>query len=235
MKTNAFFKTAALAAIFIAANSFTALAQMGTNVLLQGIAIDGKTKSPVEIRYEINNSSSGQRIRGKSLNDGSFQQVLKPGETYTISFTGKNIYRAPEAIALRPSEKYYEEKRTFEIIKLTPGHQLAAISLFKTGTAEMEPEATAVLKTILSGVKNEDIPSVVISVANDPVVKGAKAPKPVKGAKKSKKAPVVNIQKDRVAALTEFVGAMGEYVSNKVSIIAEKGKMATNVSIKTGK
>lgn len=232
MKQFTLSKIKALTAFFFFAQSVSVLAQMGTNVLFQGTAIDEKTKSPIEIRYEINHTSGGQKFRGKSMADGSFQQVLKPGETYTISFTGKNIYRAPELITLRPSEKYYEEKRTFAIMKLTPGQQLAAINLFKSGTAEMNADERDIVKSILSGIKNEDIASLVISVAGDPAVKAAK---PVKGAKKNKKTPTVNILKDRVAVMTEFVAAMGEYVSNKVLISGVKGKTATNVVIKTGK
>jgi hypothetical protein len=222
-----FFQTLIVAVFLLTANATTVLSQMGTTVLFHGMAIDEKTKSPIEVRYEISNTD-GQKFRGKSMADGTFQQVLKPGQTYTISFMGKNIYRTPEVIALRASDKFYEEKRTFPVRRLAPGQQIEAMNLFKTGSAEMNSSEHDLLKKILSGVKNEDYPTISIAVANDLAVKGAKTKK----VKKGKKAPADTIVKDRIAALNEIVSSMGEYVSRNVTIAAEKGKATANVSIK---
>lgn len=186
-----------------------------TNILLQGKIVDDKTGQPVVSKYAIT-GTSGKTLKGKSLADGSFKQVLQAGESYTITFTDYNVVKSTANFAIPATDKYYEEKKDFSVRVLRTGDPLLSIDGFDAGKSSLTAAARTELEKIVTMLKENRSLDVQITVAADVPPKAAKAA-PKKKAKKGKKeepeaASVVDSSPSLVQARIDIVRTQLEQI-----------------------
>lgn len=153
-----------------------------TTVMLQGRVLDEKTGQPVIVKYALV-SASGKTLKGKSLEDGTFKQVVQSGENYTITFNNYNVVKSTANFAIPASDKYIEEKKDFSVRVLHPGDQLLSLAAFEKGKPSLTSEARTELEKIVSMLKENRALEVNMTVAADVVPKAVKS----SSKKKSKK------------------------------------------------
>lgn len=174
-------------------------AQTKVVTLLQGTLTDEATGKPITADFEITDPA-GAKTRGKSAsNNGSYQAVLEPGSTYTISFSSFDILRKTETISLPPSEKYSIVVKDYKIQKLRSGMELNALHAFKAGQSNLSTQATEYLNELKEMMRRNRSLTVIINTFGDEALKPptpivipvdtTPVPKPTakKGKSKSKK------------------------------------------------
>jgi hypothetical protein len=87
-------------------------AQIEPTVLLRGIIRDGDKPAKVELLFR---DEHGKTIRAKSASDGSYQTVLSPGHTYSLTITTDNLERYTYTYTVPPMTKYTELTQDFSI------------------------------------------------------------------------------------------------------------------------
>lgn len=187
-----------------------------TNILLQGKIVDDKTGQPVVSKYAITGGTSGKTLKGKSLADGSFKQILQAGESYTITFTDYNVIKSTANFAIPATDKYYEEKKDFSVRVLRTGDPLLSLDAFDAGKSSLTAAARAELEKIVTMLKENRSLDVQLTVAADVPPKAAKAA-PKKKAKKGKKdepeaAPVVDSNPSLVQSRLDMVRTQLEQI-----------------------
>lgn len=171
------------------------------NMLLKATVTDEITGKPFSLNYEI--SGIGDKKKGRSnANNGTFEAVLKAGESYTIVFTGDDVLRTEEQFSVPPSEKYFEHTLPFKVKRLATGMELFRLHGYERGQTSLSSEATAKLTELKNVMnRNRSLRIAVIVMGDDgpeppppPPPPPAEPPK-TKG-KKSKKA----IEAEKAAA-----------------------------------
>lgn len=206
-----------LIALVLSGVSIASAAQ--TNILLQGKVIDEKTGQPIVSKYAIS-STSGKTLKGKSLADGSFKQILQAGENYTITFNDYNVVKSTVNFTIPATDKYYEEKKDFSVRVLRTGDPLLSLDAFDSGKSSLTTAARTELEKIATMLKENRGLEVQMTVAGDVPPKAAKAA-PKKKAKKGKKdepeeTPVADSSPSLVQARIDMVRAHLEQVDASV-------------------
>ncbi|RMF34844.1 MAG: hypothetical protein D6747_03930 [Chlorobiota bacterium] len=104
--------TARIITLCILAASYLLAWQLEPTVLLRGVVRYKGTPANVELLFR---DESGKPVRAKSAADGSYQTVLTPGRTYTITITTENLERFTYALTLPPSNKFSELTQDFSL------------------------------------------------------------------------------------------------------------------------
>lgn len=152
---------------------------MQSNIMFQGKVLADRGGTPVVARYIIE-SASGKKLRGTSIADGSFKQVLQSGESYTITFTAYNILKTTAEFSIPATDKYREELKDFVVPVLQKGENLLSVAAFGEGQSVLTAEARAGLEKIAEMLKDNRGLSIAITV-------GADAAPPTAEKSKSKK------------------------------------------------
>lgn len=143
---------AVVLAFFFAVSAHNAHPQSSTTLLLRGTIINQHTSAPVAVKYKI--TGPGNKIlKGKSRSDGTFEQILEAGASYTILFSGHDILRQKDTLNMPAVDKYMEEKRDFPITVLKSGLQLKAFSAFEAGQSTLTASGRSKLDEVLKMVK----------------------------------------------------------------------------------
>ncbi len=86
--------------------------QLEPTVLLRGVVRYKGAPANVELLFR---DESGKSVRARSAADGSYQTVLTPGRTYSITITTENLERFPYTLTLPPSNKFSELTQDFSL------------------------------------------------------------------------------------------------------------------------
>ncbi len=183
----------------------SANAQIGVTALVKTTFTDVRTGQPLALKYELIPESGGAKIRGNTPSNGTFEQILKPGETYKVNCTMAEGIVAPLTFTLRASNKYYEESQTLALKILKKGDVLGEWSLFTPAKHVLNSENE------LAGISDMIAMNrglyVTLSVADDPEVKptgkAAKKPKPTKKSK-APAIPTIDIVAERISAINAY-------------------------------
>jgi archaellum component FlaF (FlaF/FlaG flagellin family) len=192
----------------------TVASALQTNILLQGKIVDEKTGQPVIAKYAIT-GGAGKTLKGKSLADGSFKQILQAGESYTITFNEYNVIKSTTTFAIPATDKYYEEKKDFAVRVLHTGDMLLSLDAFDSGKPSLTTSARTELEKIVTMLKENRGLDVQMTVAADVPPKAAKAaPKKAKKGKKAEpeETPVADSSPSLVQARIDAVRAHLEQV-----------------------
>lgn len=153
-------------------------AQTKVVTLLQGTITDEASGKFVGADFEITDAA-GAKTRGKSApNNGSFQAVLEPGGTYTISLFSFDILRKTETLVLPPSEKYSIVTKEYKVQKLRAGMELNALHAFKAGQSNLSPQAVEYFNELKEMMRRNRSLTVIINTYGDEVLKPPTPPAP---------------------------------------------------------
>ncbi|GIV52916.1 MAG: hypothetical protein KatS3mg038_3437 [Candidatus Kapaibacterium sp.] len=86
--------------------------QLEPTVLLRGVVRHNGAPANVELLFR---DESGKAVRAKSAADGSYQTVLAPGRTYSITITTDNLERFTYTLTSPPSNKFSELTQDFSL------------------------------------------------------------------------------------------------------------------------
>lgn len=225
--------------------SLPAVAQVGVTALIKTTLINAKTSAPLQqTKYEIISAGKlglASKISGKSNSEGKFENIFKPGETYTVYCKLTDGVAAPFSFSVPASTEYFEIGQTLPIKILKPGDAIGEWTLFGTGKSTLVSESE--LEGILAFVRGNRGLSVTINVSGDVVVAAAKG-KPAKKAKPAKKsknaapaAPVTDIRTDRINAITAYctqqaTPEMLKRITIQAAPTAPTGKIDVSVIVK---
>lgn len=224
--------------------SLPAAAQVGVTALIKTTLINAKTNAPLQTKYEIISGGKlglASKITGKSNSEGKFENIFKPGETYTVYCKLTDGVAAPFSFSVPASTEYFEIGQTLPIKILKPGDAIGEWTLFGTGKSTLVSESE--LEGILAFVRGNRGLSVTINVSGDVVVAAAKG-KPAKKPKPSKKsknpapvAPVTDIRTDRINAITAYctqqaTPEMLKRITIQAAPTAPTGKIDVSVIVK---
>jgi len=222
--------------VVIALSAITLQAQIGVTALVKTTFTDAKTGMPLSLKYELIPESGGAKIRGSTPSDGTFEQILRPGETYKVVCRKSDGIIFPFSFTLRPSSTYYEESQALPVSILKKGDVLGEWVLFAQDKSELisDKELTNILEMI---AVNRGI-SVRISVSADIAVKltGKAAKSSKKKSKPSKKskvesAPTVDIAENRVSILNAYFSQkVKPEAFKRISITTDSPRQDINVS-----
>lgn len=122
-------------------------AQNDVLVLLKGNIAELGSGAPMEAEMNFR-EESGNLVRAKSNRDGSYQQILKPGHTYLVTFSGQNIVRETQEIQIPAVEKYTEIQKNFTVRPMKPGVELYKGLAFEIGGENLAQSAEGELTDI---------------------------------------------------------------------------------------
>lgn len=91
-------------------------AQLEPTVMLRGTVRQNEQGISADLLFRDDN---GKTIRAKSANDGSYQTVLAPGKTYTVTITNENLERYTFTYTTPPLTKYTELTQDFALERTT--------------------------------------------------------------------------------------------------------------------
>lgn len=207
-------------------------AQIGATALVKTTFTDAKTGQPVSLKYELIPASGGAKIRGGTPANGTFEQILKPGETYKVNCRMTDGIAAPLSFTLRESGSYYEQSQTLPVKIMKKGDALGEWMVFAPAKSVLSSEKE--LSTIAEMVAGNRSLYVTVSVGGDVEVKAKGKPaKKVKPPKKSKKAvtvlPVVDIVSERVSAVNAyFAQNMKPEALKRITVKADSPRAGAN-------
>lgn len=207
-------------------------AQIGATALVKTTFTDAKTGQPVSLKYELIPASGGAKIRGGTPANGTFEQILKPGETYKVNCRMTDGIAAPLSFTLRESGSYYEQSQTLPVKIMKKGDALGEWMVFAPAKSVLSSEKE--LSTIAEMIAGNRSLYVTVSVGGDVEVKAKGKPaKKVKPPKKSKKAiaalPVVDIVAERVAAMNAyFAQNMKPEALKRITVKADSPRAGAN-------
>ncbi|MBS1538863.1 MAG: hypothetical protein JST20_14085 [Bacteroidetes bacterium] len=168
-----------LLAVFCLTLSGNIIAQTKVVTLLQGTITDEESGKPMTVDFEITDPT-GAKTRGKSIpNNGSYQAVLEPGNTYTILLSSFDILRKVEKIVLPPSEKYSIATHDYKVQKLRSGMELNALHAFKAGQSNLSSEATNYFTELKEMMKRNRSLTVIITTFGDEALQPPPPPAPI--------------------------------------------------------
>ncbi|MBK9250029.1 MAG: hypothetical protein IPM69_18470 [Ignavibacteria bacterium] len=189
--------------------SLSVTAQVGVTALIRTTLINAKTNAPLQVKYEIISSGNlgvTPKTIGKTNSEGKFENIFKPGETYTIYCKPTDGVAAPYTFSVPASTEYYEIGQTLPIRILKQGDAIGEWTLFGAGKSTLSSEKE--LEGVLTLVRGNRGVAVTINISDDmPVAtkgKPKKAKKPTKKSKNAPPVPVVNILTDRINAITAY-------------------------------
>lgn len=153
-------------------------AQTKVVTLLQGTITDEASGKFVGADFEITDAA-GAKTRGKSApNNGSFQAVLEPGGTYTISLFSFDILRKTETLVLPASEKYSIVTKDYKVQKLRAGMELNALHAFKAGQSNLSPQAVEYFTELKEMMRRNRSLTIIINTYGDELLKPPPPPAP---------------------------------------------------------
>lgn len=218
--------------LFLLAFVASSHAQIGVTALVKTTFTDAKTGQPVSLKYELIPSSGGAKIRGGTPANGTFEQILKPGETYKVNCRMTDGIAAPLSFTLRESGSYYEHSQTLPVKIMKKGDALGEWTVFAPTKSALTSEKE--LASITEMVTTNRSLYVTVSVGGDVEVKAKGKPaKKAKPSKKSKKAitvlPVVDIVAERVATLNAyFAQNMKPEALKRITVKADASRTGAN-------
>ena len=108
-----------------------------TVILLQGKVTDAQTGQPVSTLIQFV-SSKGKKMQTKTnSNDGGYQQVMPPNDTYTVLAKGYSVVGGSNILPLPNPADYMEMTKNFTVRKLTVGTELARFNAFAANSSEI--------------------------------------------------------------------------------------------------
>jgi len=168
-----------LASFCIALSSTTIVAQTKVVTLLQGTITDEESGKPMTVDFEITDPT-GAKTRGKTAgNNGTYQAVLEPGNTYSILLSSFDILRKVDKIVLPPSEKYSIVTMDYKVQKLRSGMVLNALHAFKAGQSNLSVEAATYFNELKEMMKRNRSLTVVITTFGDEAIQPPPPPPPI--------------------------------------------------------
>ncbi|MCX8050474.1 MAG: hypothetical protein N3B17_01075 [Chlorobi bacterium] len=100
-----------LSLVFLIAATLHAF-QIEPTALLRGTVRNGNQPARVEMLFR---DETGKTIRAKSAADGTYQTVLSPGHSYSVTITTENLERYTFTYTIPPATKYTELTQDFSI------------------------------------------------------------------------------------------------------------------------
>jgi len=165
-KKNRFVLTIVALTLFFTKGSMSLFAQSEIVVLLKGTIKEQVSGTPVEAEISFRDEADSP-VRAKSDKQGNYQAVLKPGQKYTVIFTGQNILREIMQFSLDPVDKYTEIRKDFSVRKVVEGAELFNGFAFQKGSTSLTDEGQNKIKEIIDILNKNRSMTIKISVFGD--------------------------------------------------------------------
>ena len=153
------------------------------------------------IRF-INQSGKNTRCLSNA-GDGSFQQILTPGETYFVAMENYMIMGADQIVTVPQSSHYTEIQKSFKVKRLTEGMDLFTFSAFESGQASISKSSNDYFLQLKNFAHLNPKVNFKFVVANESAKKIQK-----KSGKKSKSndaAPLSDLTSSRIESLKQYL------------------------------
>jgi hypothetical protein len=221
--------------VCFASDSFS----QGVVTLLQGRISEKGTNKPLEANIKFK-SLGGKIITAKSnYSDGAYQLVLKPGETYVLTFKDYFPIDRSTVISIPDSKSYSEVTMNFVVETVHQNMELYRFSGFEPNSYNIIDNAKPnfqALKTFLEFNPKVNVKITVSSI--DSKVKYS-TPKRDKKDKKVKKEKISDIAKARMDAIRSYFEQMNmptahmmfEEVRKPLEVTKGKEKARINVLV----
>lgn len=109
---------------------------MNNTTVVNGKILDKNSGNPLAVSIEFT-EPSGNSIKTQSGGDGFYQQVLKEGIKYTVSFKANNILNTEEELFLESQAGYKEHNVDFELNELKAGNVIMNFDAFNSDASTM--------------------------------------------------------------------------------------------------
>ena len=130
-------KSITVIAVFLFAIIGINAQDIGQQVMVKAKVIDVNTKQPISIDLEFQPATGNKFVVKSKEGTGTFEQLFQANETYTITFTGDNVYREESSFTPKSNEGYSEINKTFEVKGLAPGVVVENLDIFGANSAEL--------------------------------------------------------------------------------------------------
>ena len=131
----------------------TCTAEVGVPVVVKGTILDIYTGKPCELAMMFTDESGEKFKIYPNSSTGKYEQVLKSGMNYTVTFIAYDILRDPQALNIEFSEEYHEYSFDFKVRRMTPGLEMFNSEVFVSGKANLTADGEKLLQTIAKGMK----------------------------------------------------------------------------------
>lgn len=165
-KKNRFVLTILALTLLVLNGTTSLIAQNDIVVLLKGTIKEQGSGTPVEAEISFRDEADSP-VRAKSDKQGTYQAVLKPGQKYTVIFTGQNILREIMQFSLEPAEKYVEIRKDFTVRKVVTGAELFNGFAFEKGTTALTADAQEKIKELIDILNKNRSMTIKIAVFGD--------------------------------------------------------------------
>lgn len=121
---------------------------MGNVILLQGKITD-ISGNPIGVKFQFVNSEGKKYFCKSNSTDGVFQQILQPGESYTLTYDGHYAAdEASEGFTLPSTTQYTEITKNFKLKKVDKGYPVLNAAVFKANDSEISDKGKASLLSV---------------------------------------------------------------------------------------
>lgn len=165
-KKNRFVLTILALTLLVLNGTYTLVAQNDIVVLLKGTIKEQGSEAPVEAEISFRDQADNP-VRAKSDKQGNYQAVLKPGQKYTVIFTGQNILREIMQFSLDPVEKYTEIRKDFTVKRVVSGLELFNGFAFEKGSTALTTDGQEKMKEIIDILNKNRSMTIKIAVFGD--------------------------------------------------------------------
>lgn len=131
----------------------TCAAEVGVPVVVKGTILDTYTGKPCELAMMFTDEAGEKFKIYPNSSTGKYEQVLKSGMNYTVTFIAYDILRDPQALNIEFSEVYHEYNFDFKVRRMTPGLEMYNSEVFESGKANLTADGEKLLQTIAKGMK----------------------------------------------------------------------------------
>lgn len=121
---------------------------IGQQVMVKAKVIDINTKQPISIELEFQPKTGNKFVVISKEGTGTFEQLFQANETYTVTFTGDNVYRTETTFTPKSNEGYSEINQTFEVIGLAPGVQVEDFEIFGPNSTDLTAKGKEALNNM---------------------------------------------------------------------------------------
>jgi len=204
--------------------------------LLQGRITDKATGQPVRASIKFY-SLSGKQADSKSSTEGTYQQVLTPGETYFVVFKDYFPFDKSFKLSLPESSTYNELSRDFTVVKLSEGMELYKFNAFDANSSKLSEQAISKFKELKYFLEFN-------SKVNLKITLSSADSKQKNTSKKSRSQSIFSdITKSRIESISQYFASNGiplahqtfEESKKSFDVSKSKDKKKINVIISVGR
>lgn len=118
----------------------------GVIVLMNGKLTEKSTGKPIAAKIKFYDKSGKEHSSNSNSNDGVFQQVLPPGNEYTVVVVGWIVSPEKRKLIIQDYKEYTEFSSDFELVEIKPGLTLTSAKIFEKNGSNINAESDEFFK-----------------------------------------------------------------------------------------